>query len=293
MDLIEPVVIGDAELLSSSVLEDDYPQWTSGTAYSIGDRVISTTTHRVYEALAASTGVDPTTDDGTYWYDVEATDRWKPFDQQSYQQIADDSAAIFYKLLMPNPAVGGSTTVDAIGLFGLQPSPGHTVKILIRDTDQTTIIYNQTFSIEARELVVDGLPAQSGGVIEVTIDQTGSSFPRRVSEIVPGRVRNLGKTLDDTVLSMVSYSSVDTDVFGNRVLIKRGFSRRVDFRFSADPTEGRTVARLLERLDAVPCIYYAGLNVATYGEIIYGIHREWNIPLTAGAGVAVLEVESV
>lgn len=54
MKLIRPTALTDAMLTSSTAPENDYAAWATSTAYAVGARVILTSTHRKYEALAAS-----------------------------------------------------------------------------------------------------------------------------------------------------------------------------------------------------------------------------------------------
>jgi len=75
MKLIRPTALTDAMLTSSTAPENDYPVWAAATVYAVGARVILTSTHRKYEALAASTGVNPATDP-TKWLDLGPTNRW-------------------------------------------------------------------------------------------------------------------------------------------------------------------------------------------------------------------------
>jgi len=75
MKVIEPITITNTILSSSNVAENDYTAWSSGTSYSIGDKVMVVgTTHKNYESKTNSNlGNDPTTDDGTNWIDLGAT----------------------------------------------------------------------------------------------------------------------------------------------------------------------------------------------------------------------------
>lgn len=81
MKLIRPTTLTDVMLTSSTAPENDHPVWASGTAYAVGARVILTATHRRYEALVASTGVNPATDP-TKWLDLGPTNRWAMFDDR-------------------------------------------------------------------------------------------------------------------------------------------------------------------------------------------------------------------
>jgi len=81
MQIIKPITVTDSILTATNVPENDFPQWAAGTTYSIGNKVVSLTTHKIYESLINSNlGNNPTTDDGTKWLDLGATTRWKAFD---------------------------------------------------------------------------------------------------------------------------------------------------------------------------------------------------------------------
>src|SRR3546814_17457616 len=60
MKVVQPVPVTDAILVASSVAETDFPAWAVGSTYGLGDRVISTATHRIYEsAVSGNAGQDP------------------------------------------------------------------------------------------------------------------------------------------------------------------------------------------------------------------------------------------
>lgn len=81
MKLIRPTSITNAMLTSSTIPETDHPAWAAGTAYVTGSRVILASTHRRYEALASSTGINPTSDP-TKWLDLGPTNRWAMLDDR-------------------------------------------------------------------------------------------------------------------------------------------------------------------------------------------------------------------
>ena len=103
MKLIRPTALSDAMLTSSSATENDYAVWSSGTAYGVGARVILTSTHRKYEALAASSGVNPSSDPAK-WLDLGPTNRWAMFDARV--GTATSRAGSLQVVLAPGAADG-------------------------------------------------------------------------------------------------------------------------------------------------------------------------------------------
>ena len=84
--IIEPHTVTDVMLVSSTVPETDYAAWNAATSYTVGTKVIRTTTHKVYENLIA--GVDATLPENATggatprWLDLGATNSWAMFDDK-------------------------------------------------------------------------------------------------------------------------------------------------------------------------------------------------------------------
>ena len=136
MDIIRPVVVTDAVLDSSNVPENDYAEWDVATAYTVGNRVILLSTHRIYEAVGSSTGVNPATDDGTNWLNIGATNRWKAFDQKISDPVTQLDS-ISYTLTDDN------STPTAVALFGLK---GVTATVTVTDSVEGEV-YSETKSL--------------------------------------------------------------------------------------------------------------------------------------------------
>lgn len=136
MDIIKPVTVTNSILTSSNVTEDDYSEWSSATTYADGDKVIVIgTTHKVYESLVGSNlNNDPTTDDGTNWLELSATNRWKAFDQKIADQVSNLNN-IQYQFNDPN------SNVTAVSFFGLS---GNSVNVTVTDADLVDTTYAVT-----------------------------------------------------------------------------------------------------------------------------------------------------
>lgn len=78
-----PIDITDAMLISTNITEADYTAWSSGGTYAVGDRVILTSTHRIYESLQASNTNHAPESSPLWWVDVSPTNRWKAFDTKN------------------------------------------------------------------------------------------------------------------------------------------------------------------------------------------------------------------
>lgn len=296
MRVIEPMTITDAVLTASNVPETDHAAWDVATAYTTGQRVILTSTHRVYEAIAASTGQNPATDDGTYWLEVGATNRWKAFDGRISDQTSR-AGGVTYTL-------APGEIVDGMALFGLDAA---SVRLVVKDSVAATV-YDQTLQIVDRTEAVDwfswffdpitfdtealftGFPGFVGNSLEITVSSGGTA---KVGQIVTGRINVLGTTLEGTTVGYVDFSRKERDDFGRPVIVQRDVADRTEFQFSFPPEDTRRVKRVAARLRATPAVYFAGDVGAGFGATVFGFNAGLDVPLTAGACFATMEIEGL
>lgn len=304
MKIISPVEVDNTILVSSNVSEDDYAEWASGTTYNTGDNVIVIgTTHKAYESLVDSnTGNDPTTDDGTNWLELGATNRWKAFDQKISDQV-ENTTSIEYAF------ANTGTYVTGVALFGLSAAE---VNVTVTDsgTNGDGEVYNETISLIDNRNVVDwytfffeeviytdeaqfiDIPPYFDAEVDITISgETGATV--KVGQIVFGGLVDIGLTTYGTSISIEDFSRKETDIFGNFIVIERPFSKLVDFDVRYLTENSGSVLRTLALYRAKP-IVYIGSDDVSYGTTVYGFYRRFDLNLeTPSYSLASIEVEGL
>ena len=299
MDIIRPVVVTDAVLDSSNVPENDYAEWDVATAYTVGNRVILLSTHRIYEAVGSSTGVNPATDDGTNWLNIGATNRWKAFDQKISDPVTQLDS-ISYTL------TDDTSTPTGVALFGLK---GVTATVTVTDSVEG-VVYNQTNSLLDSDEIFDwfsyffeeityvsttlftGIPPYRGSTVSVTVtEDTGETA--QLGQLVFGSLTELGVTTYGTAISIQDFSRKETDAFGNFIVVERAFSNLVDFDVRLPTQTAGRVRRILAEYRATP-IVYIGNEDSSFGTVVYGFYRNFDITLdTPSLSFAAIEVEGL
>jgi hypothetical protein len=299
MDIIRPVVVTDAVLDSSNVPENDYAEWNVATAYTVGNRVILLSTHRIYEAVGSSTGVNPATDDGTNWLNIGATNRWKAFDQKISDPVTQLNS-ISYTLTDDN------STPTAVALFGLK---GISATVTVTDAVEG-VVYNQTNSLLDSDEIFDwftyffeeityvtttlftGIPPYRGSTVSVTVtEDTGETA--QLGQLVFGSLTELGVTTYGTAISIQDFSRKETDAFGNFIVVERAFANLVDFDVRLPTQTAGRVRRILAEYRATPIVYVGNEN-SSFGTIVYGFYRNFDITLdTPSLSFAAIEVEGL
>lgn len=305
MHVLIPFAVLDGNLISTSIAENDFAVWDSSTTYSVGDKVISTVTHRIYEALQSSTNVDPTTDvaDPPFWLNIGATNRWKAFDKTISDPVtvADGVTSIVYEL----GAFGIPS--NSVTLFGLK---GRVASVVVDDATDGEV-YNRDISLIDNALVNDwfsyffqparvkteaifeSIPPYANAEYTITVVDSSSEEPE-LGQIVLGQEYTLGTTGYGTSVSIEDFSRKERDAFGNAIIVERPFAKLIDFDFTVNTDEARRAAILLETVRAVPAVYYSGPDTEKYGTTVYGFFRSWSINLD-GPNISnvTLEVEGL
>lgn len=288
MRMITPITITNDVLVSSSVSENDHAEWDVGTTYAAEDRVIVIgTTHKIYEsAQGGNTGNNPVTDDGTWWIEVSATNRWKAFDQKLADQVSD-TTSIQYVLSMPSNCTG-------LAIFNPECS---TINVTVEDGSST--IYDQTFDGVDFSDITDWLeyftvdlennykpvfilsvPAYTNNTVTITIS-SASGQTVKVGEIVIGYVEELGQTNYGTSVSILDFSTKDTDTFGNFIIVERVFRDEVNFQFQLLAANVGKVKKKLAARRAKPTVYFSDFNQEQYGAVAYGYYEDFDLPLSS------------
>lgn len=297
MRVIEPIEITDSILTASNVPENDFDEWDAATSYTTGDKVILTSTHRIYEAVQATTGDDPATDDGTNWLDIGATNRFRAFDGSIEGQTVQANS-IEYEFTVDGN-FGGLAVLNIVGaevtINITDPVDGALAEIEegLSDTSGVVDWFTYFYSpvIQRKDVIFSDLPIYAGAVVTVEITGTGDVA---LGELVLGVNFNLGVSTTGTSLGIEDFSTKSKDDFGRTFILERAFANLVNFEFSFPSTTSRRVRRVLSDLRAKPAVYYTEADQIDFGGTVYGFPRDFRINLqTPTVAFATLEIEGL
>lgn len=295
MRVIRPVAITEAELISSSVPENDYPDYNDTTDYALGQSVVYQ--HVNYECVQTP-NIDHTPDvSPLYWAALGPTNRWLMFDQEvSSQTEADESIA----------ATIAPGLVDSLALLNLT---GALVNVRVTDGPGGPELYNHDYPldgsevfdwyqyfyqpfIEIHQVVLTDLPLYGSAHITATL--TGSGIVK-VGSMVAGTAFYLGEMEFGASAGIISYSRKDTNTVTGVTKFRKGRnSKRFGGQFELDQFALNNVFRILADLDAVPCVWI-GTDVVGYEPLtVFGYYRDFSIVISYPAkDLCSLEIEGL
>lgn len=287
MNILVPIYITNAMMVSSTIAEPDTfeTEWNPATSYEVGDRIIRTTTHRVYECLIA--GVNATlpevaqTHATPRWLEYDPTNRWAAFDD--VVNTGSQATTLLTYVLSPG-------LFNAIALYGLE---GESVTVTVKDEPGGDVIYTHTASLfeppidyynyyfgairSLKKLVMRNITPYANAEVTITIT-AADTVPVAVGMIAIGDMRSLitneieGGTQYGANAEPVTYSYINTDKFGKTTIRRRHSTTDMRVRVLLPQYDADAALLTVQEVLDVPCAWvatdedgYQGLNVFGLG----------------------------
>ena len=276
MRFIRPVDITDALFVSSSVAETDYAAWAIGTTYAIGDRVIKTATHRIYESAAGSNiGHDPATSP-TWWVDIGPTNRWAMLDQTVGSST--QASSLIDLTLLPG-------YVDSLALLDVSAA-----QVQITAVDGVTTVYDRTIDMTDQaalidwymyffeplaprtSVVIEDLPPYGSAEVRTRITGPGSVS---CGTLAIGTKVELGQVRQGAKVGIIDYSKKTTDDYGVTSVVQRSYARRLDVDLVSDLAKLDYITDSLASIRAKPVVWIADERRKSL--VIFGFSRDWAV----------------
>lgn len=282
MKMIKPFAMTTAMLASSTLPETDYAAWSNVTAYAVGNRVIKTSTHRVYECVQAGTNHDPETAGVSWWVDIGPTNRWAMFD--NVVGTSSSSASTMTIVLQP----GG---ISGLALLELA---GQSVSVTMRDAPAGTVVYSRTVTLDESDItsfydwfyapydqktdiVLTDLPPHFMGCeLTITITSVGATS---CGVCKFGEVIAIGDAKVGVGLEILDYSKKVKDPdFGTFSVSERGYAKLMTLDVITDKNDFARIVKRSAEIRATLCIYIAtDADQVLSPLIVYGFYRSLRI----------------
>lgn len=278
--VVKPLEISDTVLIDCSVPEAEYNAYSSTKNYSLGERVIRSETHRVYESAAGNNLGNLPESSPTMWIEVGPTNRWKMFDgSNSTQTIYANSISCTIRPLQP---------VSALAILNFE----HAASLQVVVTHATYgTMYDVTVDLSSvaasagwwefffgsrsskKQAILLDLPAIPG--VDVVVTLTGAD-DLALGVLMVGEIREFADGVSyGARLGIQDYSRKETNEWGDTVLVPRAYARRASFSLQLPATQVDSTLQLLADLRATACLWIA--STLYEGTTIFGFYKEFDI----------------
>lgn len=285
LKVIPPLTITDSRLTSSNVAETDYAAWSSATTYSLGQRVIVVSTHKVYESLQNSNlNKDPTlASNATWWIEVSPTNRWKMFDISNTTQTTNADSIVV--------TITPGQVVNSVSLMNLE---GISIRVKVTDPLEG-VVYDKTVSLnnngtinnwynyffspisKKKSVVITDMPSYGTAIIEITVTNTGRTAKCGVCTL--GQITYLGEGINlGATVGIQDYSRKEKNDFGDYVVVQRNYAKRAKYTMAVLNEQIDALQNLLADLRTTACVWVGDDNYES--TMIYGFYKDFDIVIS-------------
>lgn len=280
--ILKPIPVTDSILTSSSLTETDYPAWNAATAYAVGDRVIRTTTHRIYERIIAGTTATAPEIDTANWFEYSATNRWKMFDALVGSQSAASGSTLTVTLTP-------GTIFNAVALLNVAATSAR-----VKVTNATDgVVFDTTYSMQSPPSMADywnyffepiyqkttalalDMPTYgSGTTVEITISNTGGNAA--CGACLVGRTQTVGDMGIKTgaQIGITDYSRKERNAFGEYQVVERAWNKRSQMAMLVPNNQLDGLQSLFASLRTTPTLWVGADNYESLA--IYGYYKDFS-----------------
>lgn len=304
-NVLKPTLItADAQLVSSSATESADTTWTAWTAgsqtFTLGDTYKYA--HVRYEVLQTYTRTSVATDhvpgepgSEDWWLSLGPTNQWAMFDNQTSTATTDIGSLVVN--LKPGAVFNSGSVIGVTGattaLWETFSSAGRTPSDLIWSEEKnldSTYIYDwysywfDEFDVYTDLLFggIDGntgqgaMPPYLNGEVRLTLTGTTGSTEVSVAGFLVGTTVPLGEVLNGLSGGILDFGVNETDAYGVRTLVQRGFAKQNSLSFKVEKSQFRRVTSTLAQLRQIPAVWVPTADVDLSPLTTFGPVQEWN-----------------
>jgi hypothetical protein len=278
--VIKSITMTDGMLTATSVPENDHAAWSSGTTYALGDNVILTSTHKIYESLQdGNTGNNPA-NSPLWWVEVSPINRWKLFDLSNTTQTKLGTSD--YYEITPGQAINAMALINISGILTVRvrltdPSFGlvydKTADLTFVPSESSWYAWFFEPRIEQNQFVVEDIPSYPNATLRIDVTSSGTAY---IGAFIFGSVRSIGIGVHQGVrLGIQDYSRKERNEWGDVVLMQHAFASRASMQTLIENRQLDNVYRLLSDLRATPCLWIGSDRIGSLS--IFGFYNNFDI----------------
>lgn len=232
--IVKPIPITDSILTATNVSDNPPADWVSGASYAIGDEVVRPALHKIYSSNTAHSGVStlPENDVVNWTYKSPSND-YAMFDSSNSTQTvnADTIEVTLTPGTIANTLHLANLDAIEVNLTVVDPIAGTlpTENFKLKSSIPTASWYDWIYTTRTyKKSITIPLPAYKDASFTIEIDKTGSNA--KCGTLIIGRGYSYGEGIEfGASAGIQSYSVNATDQFGNRNILRRGYSQKADW----------------------------------------------------------------
>lgn len=295
LTVIKPETITDAQLIFSSVPENDHPEWLVGPTYAAADRVMVLSNHTIYESLqAGNVGRNPTlAANALWWVEVKPTNRWGALDLTN--STGTSQATEMYYRFRPGTLVNAVFLLGMVNVTTVRIQQIHDTLGIVYDVTSAPVPlppspswYDWYYGGRAVSTQVVKLDLFAFPDCELRLDFAGGAG-MTVGTLAFGYQQEFGMGVEyGAKLGIIDYSRKITNDFGDVDFVVRAFAKKANFSMMLENQYMDAIQSYLASVRATPCLWVGTLLYES--TIVFGFFKDFNLVI-AYANNSRLDIE--
>ena len=298
MYILNSINLTPAMYTSNSVPVNDFAVWSNATAYTAGQKVIRTTTNKIYRCIVNITGGAVPESNTTNWADDGYVNAYKMIDALSSSQT--DSPSIS-QTINPGARLGALAFINMVGTLleitatnnGAEQIYNKTISL---DDSAVTSIYDwffEPFVQKTDHFEIDFPESYVNPIITITMSNA-SGANCKLGRFMIAKQYEVGYTQYGSAVGIRDYSVKTVDANNIAYLTKKDNVKLMTFKLVLDQGETNRVVKLLRQLLSVPSVFIGVADGGYEYTVAHGFFQNFRIPLqTASVNYCEIDIEEL
>lgn len=283
MYILKPIDLVPSDISSTNVAVNDFAAWNSATSYTVGTKVIRTTTNRIYRNQIAGINATIPEADSARWADEGYVNAYKMIDSQSSTQTVR--------------ALDISFTVnsgDAISSMAFVNIAGEELTITATNNGAETI-YSKTISLESVNITsifewftepfvqksehfeIDFPELYTNPIINISLSSQAGDC--KLGRVILSKAYEIGQLQYGAAIGIKDYSVKTTDANNIVSLTKKDNVKILSFKLIIGQNETNRINKLLRDLLSIPCVFIGYGGEGYDYTLAHGFYQNFRVVL--------------
>lgn len=283
MHILKPITLTPALFTANNVPVNDFAAWNSATSYTVGTKVIRTTTNKIYRNLIAGINATLPENDPTRWFDEGYVNAYKLIDSQSSTQTANTAFVSF--TVDVNQSISSIAFINLVGQeLTITATNGGAEgiynKVISLESTSITSIYEwffEPFVQKTDHVEIDFPETYTDPIITFTVSAT--SGQAKIGRFACAKAYEIGQLQYGAGIGIKDYSVKFTDANNIVSLTKKDNVKMLLFKLIIGNDETNRISKLLRELLSIPCIFIGHSAEGYEYTIAHGFYQNFRVIL--------------
>lgn len=283
MYILKPIDLVPSDISSTNVAVNDFAAWNSATSYTVGTKVIRTTTNRIYRNQIAGINATFPEADSARWADEGYVNAYKMIDSQSSTQTVRaldisftvNSGDAISSMAFVNIA-GEELTITATN-NGAETIYSKTISLELVNITSIFEWFTEPFVQKSEHFEIDFPELYTNPIINISLSSQAGDC--KLGRVILSKAYEIGQLQYGAAIGIKDYSVKTTDANNIVSLTKKDNVKILSFKLIIGQNETNRINKLLRDLLSIPCVFIGYGGEGYDYTLAHGFYQNFRVVL--------------